>query len=95
MRNLNRQKGRYSIKPLTHDTFDKKKIDGLVTSLKVVTPVKTGVQKQSKRLDSRFRGNDIKEQILTFYEAVINLLYLLTNAPATNKRNTSYTSTET
>jgi hypothetical protein len=31
-----------------------------VESLKLVTPVKTGVQNSLNSLDSRFRGNDIK-----------------------------------
>jgi hypothetical protein len=45
-------------------------LDGLV---KVVTPVKTGVQtfgKCSKKLDSGFRRNDRKGRFLTFYESV-------------------------
>ena len=43
-----------------------------VGSLKIVTSVKTGVHKYLKRLDSRFRGNDKKRRIGTFY-AFINL----------------------
>jgi len=35
-----------------------------------VTPAKAGVQKRSKRLDSRLRGNDRKSRIVTFYECI-------------------------
>ncbi len=45
--------------------------DGKVKSLKVVTPVKTGVQNYLKRSAAAdFRGNDVKEQIRTFYESI-------------------------
>jgi len=37
---------------------------GFVKSLKVVTPVKTGVQNYLKKLGSRFRGNDKKNKFL-------------------------------
>jgi hypothetical protein len=46
------------------------KSDKLVKSLKPVTPVKTGVQKVLKSLDSRLRGNDKKEKQMTLYETI-------------------------
>jgi len=50
----------------------------LTFSKKVVTPVKTGVQRISnylKEMDSGFRRNDEKTKITTFYE-FINLFSL-------------------
>jgi hypothetical protein len=44
-----------------------------MTSQKVVTPVKTGVQdidKLLKLLDSGFRRNDDKKRFQTFYETI-------------------------
>jgi len=46
-------------------------IDDLVKSLKSVTPAEAGVQKSLNLLDSRFRGNDKKGEIETFYETVM------------------------
>jgi len=46
----------------------------MMVSEKVVTPVKTGVQRTYnylKRLDSGFRRNDSKAYFLTFYEYII------------------------
>jgi hypothetical protein len=33
-------------------------------------PAKAGIHKYLKTLDSRFRGNDAKGQIKTFYESI-------------------------
>ncbi len=49
----------------------------MTVSQKVIksgTPVKTGVPDQLSRLDSRFRGNNEKKGILTFYEHINNEL---------------------
>ena len=45
-------------------------IDGLVKSLKSVTPAKAGVQNFLILLDSGFRRNDRKAPFLTFYEFI-------------------------
>jgi len=46
--------------------------DGLVKSLKTVTPAEAGVQNYLNLLDSRFRENDKIGEIKTFYETINN-----------------------
>ena len=47
-------------------------VDGLVKSRKTVTTAKAGVHNILEYLDSRFRGNDRKEEKRTFYERVMD-----------------------
>jgi hypothetical protein len=46
--------------------------DDFLKSLKTVTPAEAGVQNSLNLLDSRFRGNDKKGEIATFYETIIS-----------------------
>jgi len=46
-------------------------LDDLVESPKTVTPADAGVQNSLNLLDSRFRGNDEKGGVATFYETII------------------------